>query len=435
MSSADSLICDDQLPYCRGCGHTPIARAIAGALEATGLAPDRLCMVSDIGCVGLIDRLFPKIHTVHATHGRSTAFATGISVADGVLADGALKTVVVIGDGGATIGLLHLVAAAQLNVDLTVVLHNNGIYGMTGGQSSGLTPQGWITATTRSGNPLPPIDVLSLLRSAGATFLARDVATSGELVQTLHSAIDHPGFAVVEVLELCLPFAVRHNKVSGAALAKLAEPTGVQHRDTERPAFRQVLTEANALSEPPPARKTARPVEHGLTAPYRFVLAGTAGERVQSVAGLAARLAVASGLFATRKNDNLVSQGTGFSTSEVVLSPQEIHYTGSPNPDAVVVASADGLARVMASGVIGRTSGLVVVDDSLEGVPEVAGRLVRLPLRRVAGRNGAALAGLVWTLNQAGVFSLSALRPQLVEIYGERLAGKVAGLADRLKAI
>jgi len=135
MRSVDTnpLLAPCSMPYCKGCSHGLVVRALADALYATGLPPERLCLVSDIGCVGLIDRLFPTVHTVHTTHGRSTAFASGIAMADGVLEDGKLKVVVVIGDGGATIGLLHLVGAAQLNVDVTVIVHNNHLYGMTGG--------------------------------------------------------------------------------------------------------------------------------------------------------------------------------------------------------------------------------------------------------------------------------------------------------------
>jgi 2-oxoglutarate/2-oxoacid ferredoxin oxidoreductase subunit beta len=129
-----------QLPYCRGCGHSLVVRQLSDALERLGLPPRSIELITDIGCVGLADALFPYLHTVHTTHGRSTAFATGMALADAVLEPRGLKPIVMIGDGGAMIGLLHLVHAAQLNVDVTVLIHNNFMFGMTGGQHSALSP-------------------------------------------------------------------------------------------------------------------------------------------------------------------------------------------------------------------------------------------------------------------------------------------------------
>ena len=115
---------DAQLPYCRGCGHALVVRHLSHALAQLQLPPRSVALTTDIGCVGLADSLFPYLHTVHTTHGRSTAFATGMALAEAISPAG-LKPVVMIGDGGAMIGLLHLVHAAQLNVDVTVLVHNN----------------------------------------------------------------------------------------------------------------------------------------------------------------------------------------------------------------------------------------------------------------------------------------------------------------------
>ena len=129
-----------KLPYCRGCGHSLVVRATEPRAGALGLPPRSIVLTTDIGCVGLADSLFPYLHTVHTTHGRSTAFATGMALADAILEPRGLKPIVMIGDGGAMIGLLHLVHAAQLNVDVTVLIHNNFMFGMTGGQHSGTEP-------------------------------------------------------------------------------------------------------------------------------------------------------------------------------------------------------------------------------------------------------------------------------------------------------
>src|SRR3972149_898984 len=87
------------LPFCKGCGHTHVIRQLDAALVKLQLDPSDVCLVTDIGCIGLADPLFEQVHTVHATHGRSTAFATGIELTDSIIGGSKLKTVVLIGDG------------------------------------------------------------------------------------------------------------------------------------------------------------------------------------------------------------------------------------------------------------------------------------------------------------------------------------------------
>ena len=139
------------LPYCAGCGHPHVLQAMDQALAEVALPAHRYALVTDIGCVGLADAYFPTLHTVHALHGRASAIASGIQLGSRANGEDPLKPVVLVGDGGSTIGLLHLVHAAQLDVDVTVIVHNNLIYGMTGGQHSGFTPEGLKTTTTPAG--------------------------------------------------------------------------------------------------------------------------------------------------------------------------------------------------------------------------------------------------------------------------------------------
>jgi len=143
MGNTTYLAADAKMPYCRGCGHALVVRQLSRALEGLALPARSIVLTTDIGCVGLADSLFPYVHTVHTTHGRSTAMAIGMALAQAVLPASGLKPIVMIGDGGAMIGLLHLVHAAQLNVDITVLVHNNFLFGMTGGQHSALTPLDW----------------------------------------------------------------------------------------------------------------------------------------------------------------------------------------------------------------------------------------------------------------------------------------------------
>ncbi|MDE3058829.1 MAG: hypothetical protein KGJ59_12820, partial [Bacteroidota bacterium] len=238
------------MPFCKGCGHSHILRKLNDALVALKLKPSDVALVTDIGCIGLADALFENIHTVHTTHGRSTAFATGIQLADavlarrsesdaaasfaealrhaGVLGTSALKTIVLIGDGGAMIGLQHLVNAALLNVDVTVILANNFLFGMTGGQNSAFSPFDFITPTTPRGNIIPPIDMCRVMMDARAEFVARKLATDKDLSGTLVRAIEHPGFSLVEVVELCTEYAMTRNEIAGNTLGKIVEAHGEQ---------------------------------------------------------------------------------------------------------------------------------------------------------------------------------------------------------------
>ena len=164
------LVDSPQFPYCAGCGHTWINKALAKALETMQIKPTLVNLVTDIGCVGLVDKLF-LTNTIHTTHGRSTAFASGLELADKVLYDGKAVHVVMIGDGGASLGIQHLIEAAKLNLNITVLLHNNFVYGMTGGQNSSFTPEDFRTATTMSGNLTPALHIANLLEASHASYI------------------------------------------------------------------------------------------------------------------------------------------------------------------------------------------------------------------------------------------------------------------------
>jgi len=432
VAQAPYLAPDAPLPYCRGCGHALVVRHLSRALERLGLPPRSVALTTDIGCVGLADSLFPHLHTVHTTHGRSTAFATGMALAEAVLepkglpAQAGLKPVVLIGDGGAMIGLLHLVHAAQLNVDVTVLVHNNFLFGMTGGQHSALTPLDFATATTPAGNSTPPLDLLALLRAAHAGFLARDYATSAGLDTLIAEAIQFPGFALVEILELCPTYGTRWNQLTGAALQEIAARQGYwigkMEAEQERPTFLKVWRQDKETRKSKIENGNSK-IEEGQTPGFDFrassfdfpsgelrvVVAGSAGERVQSAAALFCRAALAAGLYTTQKNDNPVTQGTGFSLSEICLSREPIEFTGMESPDVVMVLSQDGWNELRANGTLARcrTETLFYLDSELPaapqcGLPAKAGQVVRLPLRREATPKGAALAALAaWQVQAA----------------------------------
>jgi len=411
-------------PYCKGCGHPLVLRALGEALDRLGIPPADVAVVTDIGCVGLADGQIAGPHTIHTTHGRSTAFAAGLALADSVLGAGRLKPIVLIGDGGATIGINHLVSGALLNSDVTVLVHNNFLYGMTGGQSSAFSPVDFVTSTAPQGGFLPPLDLARVLLAARAPFVARKLAGDRDLADVLEQAIAHPGFAAVEILELCTAYATRWNPLTGATLREVAEQAGYELgvlRDEPRPTFGASYRERHAADEQPaPPRIAAQAFEHRLVRPHGLVLAGSAGERVRTAATILARAALSCGLHVTQKNDNPVTQGTGFSVSEVILGPEPILYTGIERPDAVLVVSEDGARELAATGVLARADAetLVVADDGIE-LPPLPREPLLLPLRETAGPKLAALAAVAAWREATEALPEEALRAAVVARLGD----------------
>jgi 2-oxoglutarate ferredoxin oxidoreductase subunit beta len=186
--------------FCVGCGGGTVLNCFCRAVEQTGLDPKRLCMVTGIGCSSWIPSPYFLADTLHTTHGRAIAFATGVRV---MRPD--TKVVVIAGDGDlAGIGGNHLIHAARRNIDLAVILVNNSIYGMTGGQTSPTTPADVATTTSPYGNVEPAFDVAGLVAAAGATYVARWTTYHVfDLIKSMNAALRHSGFAFIEVVSQC----------------------------------------------------------------------------------------------------------------------------------------------------------------------------------------------------------------------------------------
>lgn len=201
---------EDTMPHvlCPGCAHGIVLRALIEAIAARGLSKDEVALVAGIGCssrlVGHVD-----VCTLHATHGRAPAFATGIK-----LARPEMTVAVLTGDGdGLAIGGNHLIHAARRNIDLTCLLFDNAIYGMTGGQLGPTTPQGAMASTAPLGNPEPPFDACRLMEAAGATFVARVAAYEEPvLARVIAEALAHEGFAFIDVISDCPVYFGRYNR-------------------------------------------------------------------------------------------------------------------------------------------------------------------------------------------------------------------------------
>jgi 2-oxoglutarate ferredoxin oxidoreductase subunit beta len=194
--------------WCSGCGIGTIMGAIIRAIADCELDRDSVVMVSGIGCSSRMP-IYVDFNTLHATHGRPIAFATGIK-----LARPELELIVVTGDGDvAAIGGNHLIHACRRNINLTVVCINNNIYGMTGGQASPTTPQGKVATTARYGDFERAFDLCDLTAGAGAVFVARGaVYYARQLEKLVAQAIRKKGFAFVDVISQCPTYYGRFNK-------------------------------------------------------------------------------------------------------------------------------------------------------------------------------------------------------------------------------
>jgi len=198
--------------WCWGCGDGVILKAFIRAIDKLGVNQDDVCVVSGIGCSGRFSS-YVDFNTVHTTHGRTVAYATGVK-----LANPTKLVVCVAGDGDAlAIGGNHTIHGCRRNIDLTMIIINNFIYGLTNSQTSPTTPKGFWTVTQKAGNIDPTFNVCNLAIASGASFVAREAMLEPKkLEKTLVKAMQHKGFSMVEVLSNCHINLGRKNKMASA---------------------------------------------------------------------------------------------------------------------------------------------------------------------------------------------------------------------------
>ena len=242
--------------WCAGCGIGIVMGALIRAIDELGLDKNQVAVVSGIGCTGRMP-VYLDFNTMHTTHGRALAFATGLKLARPEMA-----VIAVMGDGDAlAIGGNHFIHAARRNIGITSIVVDNQIYGMTGGQASPTTPSGMRATTTPYGNLDQPFPITDLAIAAGAAFVARStVYHATELEKYIACGVQTPGFAVVEAVSYChttygrinrlgsavaMMRALRERSIRKSAYERLpveerdpqAIVRGVFHDDTDKPEF------------------------------------------------------------------------------------------------------------------------------------------------------------------------------------------------------
>ena len=205
----------DHLPHlwCPGCGNGIAMKAIAQAVEKKGLSQDNTVIVSGIGCSSRASG-YMDFDTLHTAHGRAIPFATGIK-----LANPDLHVIVITGDGDCTaIGGNHFIHGCRRNVDLTVIMFNNNISGMTGGQASPTTPIGAKATTAPYGSVDRTFDACKLAEAAGATYVARSTAFHVQhMANMIAEGIDNDGFSFIEAMVQCPTAFGRKNRMGSPA--------------------------------------------------------------------------------------------------------------------------------------------------------------------------------------------------------------------------
>jgi 2-oxoglutarate/2-oxoacid ferredoxin oxidoreductase subunit beta len=198
--------------WCWGCGDGVILKAFIRAIDKLGWSMDDICVVSGIGCSGRFSS-YVNCNTVHTTHGRTIAYATGIK-----LANPDKKVFCITGDGdGLAIGGNHTIHGCRRNIDINHIVINNFIYGLTNSQTSPTTPQGMWTVTMKRGNIDPTFDACNLAIGAGATFVARETMLDPKKLEKVFvQGFEHNGYSFFDIFSNCHVNLGRKNKMNSA---------------------------------------------------------------------------------------------------------------------------------------------------------------------------------------------------------------------------
>jgi pyruvate/2-oxoacid:ferredoxin oxidoreductase beta subunit/Pyruvate/2-oxoacid:ferredoxin oxidoreductase gamma subunit len=403
---------DDPYPFCPGCGHGPILDRLNEAMIKLDLDPTKVVIVSDIGCSGLSDQYFVT-SAFHGLHGRSTTYATGIK-----LANPDLEVVVIMGDGGTGIGGTHLISAARRNIGITVIVMNNLNFGMTGGQHSTTTPEGGITSTTPLGNLEHPLDICATVGVNGAAYVYRGTSFDRDLADRFTAAMRKPGFALLDVWDLCTAYYVRSNKFTRAGMEDSMRSWGMEpgllyERETVEYSVGYRAAHAAIVGTPVAG---ARPVPvgyaHTLDRPMSIVVAGSAGGKVRSAVRLVALGGIRSGLWAAQRDDYPVTVKSGHSVTELWLAPAEMPLTAVTSPDVLAIISSDGYKKA------GPYLAAMTAEDLVLTIPdhrdlETQARVVVIDPKSAPNRVPKTSMGLVYLSAALAItkpYSLDALR-------------------------
>jgi len=422
----DTYIAEENLPYefCPGCSHGKVLGALSNSLKQQDLDPSEVVIVTDIGCVGLSDKYFIT-HAFHGLHGRAITYASGIK-----MQNSELKVIVLIGDGGCGIGGHHLLNAARLNTDITVLVFNNFNFGMTGGQHSVTTPLDSITATTTLGSTDAPMDIAGTAKVNGGGFVARATAFDNDLPDLIEKAMKHDGFSIIDIWELCTAYYVVRNDFGRKEMLNYMNGMKMESgilQETDRPSFQtsyKTIQEQASKQKPMSGLVLDTKFSSVLEKPIRIVLAGAAGQKVVSAGNLLASAATLSGLWTSRRADFPITIQTGFSVAEIVISPEPVLYSGIIKPDVVALIAPEGKAKIARLTKTMEKSDTIYFADGLGDVNSSANQLpLEFPenAKKEIRKNISALTAGYLT-KQLNLFPFEALKEAVRQIQKPKIA-------------
>jgi len=273
------------------------------------------------------------------------------------------------------------------------------------------------------------MDLCATTVAAGAAWVYRTSAFEKDLADTIATAIEQPGFAMLDVWELCTAYYMPRNQFKKRDLLALVEKHGFElglQVDRPRPEY-SARQRAASLADKPLRRaepEIERSHPHALTKQTGIIIAGSAGQKIRSTATLFAEGSIFAGLSATQKDDYPITVQTGHSVSEIIVSPERIDYTGIDSPDFFVVLSEDGLARVRGKLETLAATCVLYSEETLE-LPATRARVHRLPfaeLGRRVGRPSVATAALAALLEDSRIFPAEAFATAIESFQSPKIA-------------
>jgi len=416
--------------FCPGCSHERVVQALDNAFQQMGLAGHQIVLVSDIGCSGLFDTFF-NTHAMHGLHGRALTYATGIK-----MAHPDLHVIVTMGDGGLGIGGAHVLSTCRRNIGLTLLVLNNFNYGMTGGQCSATTPR---TAVVGSGflNRLEmPMDICQVAGSAGAGYVARLSAYQKDLAEKLETAIDFDGFSLVDIQGLCTGRYTKKNKLTPKMIADEIERfPPVSHFKVENAREEygaHYRREAAKLTTESPPLSIKAEFESPEADRQEVVILGSAGQRIVTAGEVLCLAGISAGLHTTQKNDYPITVLRGHSISELILSREEIDYTGIDMPSVVIALAPEGLAKRldMFAGLAETT--WILAAKGLE-IPSTTARITELDYRKNKIKSQDwAMAAMIYLACKKKVLTLEMLRAAVELRFSGKVVEQVSSLIDQV---
>lgn len=406
---------ESELPHtmCPGCGGGTVMNTFVTAIDELGIPREELLLVSGIGCSAWIPSPNIEADTLHTTHGRPIAYATGAKSANENL-----ETVVISGDGDlAGIGGNHLLHAARRNVDVTVILVNNFTYGMTGGQVAPTTPHGSTTTTSPYGNPEDAMDVSAVVEEAGASFVARQpTSRPHQLVSAIERAIEVDGFSLVEVVSQCPTVYGRRNDLRSAPEMlswmedriqddEITVGTFVDRDDREE--FVESLVDVceTAKTEHSSRSRSVDGESDERGSSVRMRIAGEGGQGVVVAGAILGEAATLDGRNTFKTEEYGSRARGGVANSDLIVSDDAIYEAKVPDGTADVLVALTDEALVEHRSVLASDGTLYVdeegvsrdaVDASREGQDDsgsTAIDVVEVPFLRLAREAGNERAG------------------------------------------